>query len=354
MLKSIDINSLNKKYSIYIQKGLFDYSAKKINEIFHGEKIAIFTDDNVKNIYANKLVYDFEKLNYKVKLISVSVGERSKSIEQLQINYSELNEFQLTRSDLIIALGGGVVGDLAGFTAATYLRGISFVQIPTSLLAQIDSSIGGKVAINLSEGKNLVGNFYNPIMVLIDPDLLKSLEQRYLNDAMAEIIKYGCIYDKKLFDECANINNNEELFIKLENIIFRCCEIKAEIVSKDEFDNNERRILNFGHTIGHAVEKIFNFEKFTHGEAVAIGMYMITKKSEDLGLSISGTSEILKEVLKKYDLPYDFEEEKKSEIMDIILNDKKRSGSFINLVLIKDIGKGFLNKTEITKLHKFI
>ncbi|MDV2934331.1 3-dehydroquinate synthase, partial [Enterococcus faecalis] len=171
--------------------------------------------------------------------------------------------------DLIIALGGGVVGDLAGFVASTFLRGISFIQIPTSLLAQVDSSVGGKVAVDLERGKNLVGSFYHPELVLIDPNMLGTLPEKYFNDGLGEVIKYGCIKSKELFEKLEGFENKEDLKENIGEIIYECCNIKREVVEYDEKDLGERMILNFGHTLGHAIEQIYNYETYSHGEAVA-------------------------------------------------------------------------------------
>lgn len=353
-MKSLNVKLPHKTYPIYIKRGLFGETAEKIKEIFKGEKICIVTDTNVGPLYSKKLTESLQLLGYETKVIVVPAGESSKSIGKLTGIYSELIEFQLTRSDLIVALGGGVVGDLTGFVASTYLRGVSFVQVPTSLLAQIDSSVGGKVAVNVPEGKNLVGSFYHPEMVIIDPDLLKTLDSRYLNDGMAEVIKYGCIRDVELFNKCSKLYESHDIYSELEEIIYTCCDIKRDIVERDELDNGERMLLNFGHTIGHGIEKVFNFNKYTHGEGVAIGMYQITKNAEKQGLTIEGTAQKIKEVLIKCKLPFEVENLGPDDIRKTILSDKKRKGSFINLVLVKDIGEGYLEKIEIEKIDNFI
>lgn len=350
----LNVELPHKKYPIIIGRGLFKSSAKLIMDNFTGEKIVIVTDSNVEKLYAENLESDLKELDFEVKLITVPAGEKSKSMDQLTFLYTEFIDFQLTRTDLIVALGGGVVGDLTGFAASTYLRGVPFVQIPTTLLAQIDSSVGGKVAVNIPEGKNLVGSFYHPEMVLIDPELLKTLTNRVFNDGMAEVIKYGCIRDKELFESLLKIESRESLFEDLEQVIFKCCNIKREIVENDELDKGERMLLNFGHTIGHGIEKHYNFETFTHGEAVAMGMYHITKMSEKSGHTEKGSAERIKSILLQYDLPFDIDLDTLDSIRKSILNDKKRKGNSINFVLIKEIGVGFLEKTEIKDISSLV
>lgn len=227
------------------------------------------------------------------------------------------------------------------------------MQIPTSLLAQIDSSVGGKVAVDLPAGKNLVGNFYQPKLVLIDTTLLKTLPVRFLHDGLAEAIKYGCIRDRALFEKIAAMRDDDELLENIGGIVERCCAIKAEIVEHDEFDTGERMVLNFGHTIGHAVEKCSNYESFTHGEAVGIGMLLLTRQTERLGLTEQGTAAAIYDVLKKYNLPVDADYGNE-ELLKAAGMDKKKSGSSITLVILKNIGTSFLQKTNWQDLPEYI
>ena len=244
-------------------------------------------------------------------------------------------------------------GDLGGFAAATFLRGIDFIQVPTSLLAQIDSSVGGKVAIDLPSGKNLAGSFYQPKAVFIDPDLLKTLPLRFLHDGLAEAIKYGCIRDAGLFAQIAAVKSDQELLEQADIIIETCCNIKARIVEKDEFDTGERMLLNFGHTIGHAIEKCCGFTTYTHGEGVGIGMVQMTRQTEKLGLTAAGTAEELSRVLKKFALPVSavFDAQ---EILQAMALDKKKSGKKINLVIIEKIGVGRLHKIDWQDIPAYI
>lgn len=344
----------NKTYEIQIEKGLLNSIGERLKYLTSSNKIAIITDKNVRRIYGDMLNMSLEKQGFVTKIVVINPGEPSKSLRTAEEIYNELLDFGINRADLIIAFGGGVVGDLGGFVASTFLRGIPFIQIPTSLLAQVDSSVGGKVAVNLTRGKNLVGSFYHPEAVFIDTDFLQTLEKRHLYDGMAEVIKYGCIKDKKLFDDLLQYELQEDLFENLEKIVFTCCSIKKEIVRRDEKDLGERMMLNFGHTIGHGIEKYFNYSRYTHGEAVAIGMYNITKRSEEMGLTEKGTSESLKHILRKYKLPYEMPQLDKAELIEAIKLDKKNTKENLNIVLLKTIGKGFIHKIKTDEIHKLV
>ena len=351
---TLDINLPHKNYSIYIKRGLINSLGTEIAKIYKGRKIVVITDENVDKYYGDKISSVLIDNNFDVHKIVLKAGEKSKSIEGLIKLYEKLLNCGVTRSDMIVTLGGGVIGDIGGFAASTLLRGIPFIQVPTSLLAQIDSSIGGKVAVDLPQGKNLVGSFYHPEAVFIDPDLLSTLDKRFLYDGMGEVIKCGCISDKKLFNKLLNFKDEEELIYNIEEIIYSCCNIKKIVVEKDEKDTGERMILNFGHTIGHAIETYYNFERYTHGEAVAIGMYTITKHSENEGLTRIGTSEKLKEILIKYNLPYEMPSLNKKSIEDIISLDKKSKGDTLNIILLDEIGKCFIKKIKRAEIFKFL
>lgn len=352
-MPKITVNLGENSYAIEIGKNLFEKIGKKVKEMSSAQKVAVITDDTVNTLYGEKLENLLKVEGFCVKRISFPAGEESKNLNVLSKVYSALAQFGLTRSDLIITLGGGVPGDLGGFAAATFLRGIDFIQIPTTLLAQIDSSVGGKVAVDLEEGKNLVGSFYQPKAVFIDPELLHSLPKRYLHDGLAEAIKYGCIRDLNLFNRLERISDDLELMEYIEGIIEDCCKIKAEIVEHDEYDLGERMLLNFGHTIGHAVEKCFNYAVYTHGEGVGIGMVRLSEETEKLGLTQAGTTFRIKNVLQNYGLPTEVNLEQK-EIIDVIGLDKKKSGKSITLVVLEEIGKGKLIKVPFQDLKKYI
>lgn len=348
-MKTLEIRLSPKKYSIAIEKGILGKIGEEIRKIYQNKKIAIITDSNVEGLYGKKLIDSLSKNNFKTKTIVIEPGEKSKSLETAKCIYEGLLDFEITRSDMVLAFGGGVVGDIGGFVASTLLRGIQFIQIPTSLLAQIDSSVGGKVAVNLPQGKNLVGSFYHPEAVFIDPELLRTLDKRFLYDGLAEVIKYGCIKDRELFDRLMEIESQKELFDSMEEIILNCCSIKRDIVERDERDRGERLLLNFGHTLGHAIEKYFEYNKYTHGEAVAIGMYNFTKKSEEMGITEKGTTRLIKEIILKYNLPYKMPDIDRDSIIKAIRLDKKNESDDLSIVLLREIGDSFIKK--INKDH---
>lgn len=341
---NLSIDLIYSSYEIVIQKGIINTLAHEIKNLFKGKKIFIITDKNVDKFYGNLVLRNLTNSGYDVKKMVLKPGEETKNFLTLPLVYDELLNFRFTRSDLIITLGGGVIGDLGGFIASTYLRGVAFVQCPTTLLAQVDSSVGGKVGVDLDKGKNLVGSFYHPKKVVIDPEVLNTLSDRVFNDGMAEVIKYGCIKDKDFFGNLINYSNKKEVVHNIEYIIHNCCKIKKEIVEKDEKDMGERMLLNFGHTIGHAIEQYFNYTKYTHGEAVAIGMYEITKLSEELGITKVGTKDIIKDILIKYELPYELTIDI-NELIETMKLDKKNLKNNINLIFLKEIGESFIYKT---------
>lgn len=348
ILKRLRVKLQEKSYNIIIDKFMDNRLGSEIKESFNSDKIAIITDKTVDDLYGDQLKNILKINGFEVVKIAIEPGEMSKNFCILPSIYEKLIEFKIRRSDLIIALGGGVVGDLAGFVAATYLRGIEFIQIPTTLLAQVDSSVGGKVAVDLAEGKNLVGAFYHPKAVYIFSEFLNTLSDRVFSDGLAEVIKYGCIRDEEIFHMIYNAGDRKTLMESIEEIIYKCCAIKAEIVEKDEMDKGERMILNFGHTFGHAVEKYFNYDKYTHGEAVAIGMYKITKISEELGLTANGSAEMIKNILQKYNLPFESEEiEGEDRVLEAISNDKKNLNKDLNIILINKIGDAYIKKDKL-------
>lgn len=346
-MNTIRLNAVSKEYSIHIEKGLFRDMTFLIAKKFKIDRIFIVTDDNVAKIYADTLSGSFLQADITPEIIILKAGEDSKSFESYKALCENLLQKEINRSDTILAFGGGVIGDIAGFTASTLLRGIRLIQIPTSLLAQIDSSIGGKTAINSVFGKNLIGTFYQPEAVYIDPELLNTLPERYYSDGMAEVIKYACIRDEKLFEllEQHDINSIKPF---MEEIIGICCSIKAGIVSEDEKDTGERMLLNFGHTLGHVIESYFDYERYTHGEAVALGMLRITQRSEELGFTPEKTSGRIKNLLERYGLPTDFPLMDQEKARQILSKDKKSASDSIDLILLKKIGKAYIHKADMS------
>ena len=344
-MKILRVNLPGREYDIKIEKGLLSKCGEHLLEVASCCKVAVITDSNVAPLYSDKTLSSLKSCGFDATLITVAPGEGSKSIETLSGLYDRILDSGLTRSDLIVALGGGVVGDLAGFCASTLFRGIPFVQIPTTLLAQVDSSVGGKVAVNLSRGKNLIGNFYQPKLVLIDPDCLDTLTDKIFSDGMAEVVKYGAILDEELFSTIESSPTRSELMKIIEELIFRSCELKKNIVETDECDTGRRMILNFGHTFGHAIEKHYNFSGYTHGEGVAAGMVMAAEFGEYTGISKLGTSKRISSLVKALGLPERVSIDK-SAFLDAVKMDKKGEGDLVSLVLLETIGCSILRKTK--------
>lgn len=345
----LTVNLKENSYPIYIENGILTKSGEYISQIFKGQKIMIVSDDNVFPLYGQQVIGSLK--DYECHFLVLPHGEPTKSFQSLPKIYTAMLDAKLTRSDLVIALGGGVIGDLAGFAAASYLRGIKLVQIPTSLLAQVDSSVGGKVAVDLPQGKNLVGAFYQPKMVLIDPDVLNTLPEHFIKDGMGEVIKYGCIKDAGLFDRLCAHSSFEDLKPELSEIIARCVDIKRIVVEADQFDTGERMLLNFGHTLAHTIEQYYNYERESHGEAVGIGMYQITRMSEEKGLTISGCSDQIKKALDIYGLPSSCGLPV-ADLTKAITLDKKNLNGNLNVILLKEIGDSYVYPTDISFFNK--
>jgi len=313
-----------------------------------GQRCAVVTDSNVGRHFAKAALKSLSVSGFEPVLVTIPAGEKSKCIAVMEKCYDRLAAHRLERKSFIVALGGGVVGDLAGFVAATYLRGIQLVQVPTTLLAQVDSSVGGKTGLNLPAGKNLVGAFYQPSLVLCDLDALKSLPKREYLSGLAEIIKYGVIYDDVLF---AQLERNLPRLLQrdeatLRTVIARCCEIKAEVVGQDETESGLRAILNFGHTIGHAIENSSGYGKYLHGEAIAIGQVAAAKLSHEiLGLP-SGEVERITKIFIRTGLPVKIKlnAAQRKKLFAAMKLDKKVSAGEIKFVLAQKIGKVIWNR----------
>ncbi len=336
-------------YPIYIETGIIKRAGKYIPRIFRGRKIMIISDDNVFPLYGQQVADSLK--DYECHFLVLPHGEPTKSFQSLPEIYTALLDAKLTRSDLVIALGGGVIGDLAGFAAASYLRGVKLVQIPTSLLAQVDSSVGGKVAVDLPQGKNLVGAFYQPKMVLIDPDVLNTLPEHFIKDGMGEVIKYGCIKDAGLFDRLCAHSSFESLKSELSEIITRCIDIKRIVVEADQFDTGERMLLNFGHTLAHTIEQYYGYKRESHGEAVGIGMYQITLMAEQKRLTAPGCADQIKKALEIYGLPVSCGLPA-ADLTKAITLDKKNLNGNLNVILLKEIGDSYVYPTDISFFNK--
>ena len=361
-MEIIDVKS-DKPYKIYFEENILKNSFSIFEENFlkqkrAGEVFNIVTDKNVSKLYLKVLLKQLRRKGFNIRSTVLPVGEKIKDIKYYHLLMRDFVKHNLSRDSVVIALGGGVIGDLAGFSASTYMRGCNFVQIPTTLLAQVDSSIGGKVGINLKEGKNLVGSFYSPKFVLVDPSVLETLKPIEFVAGFAEIIKSALIYNKNLFNIIYNkilsLKDEEEEKIEssylkskvledeefMSKIILGAIRIKREIVQSDEFETNIRMILNFGHTFGHAIEKITGYKKFLHGEAVLLGMKIAAELSVVKGyLSKSEHNKIIN-LLNVFELPKSKAISAKN-ILKQISSDKKRRFGKLNYILLKKIGDGY-------------
>lgn len=338
-MKKIRVNTSN-PYDVLIERGSIQQCGTYISEITKSRCAAIITDDIVEKLYAEAVIKSLKENGFKCCLFSFKNGEGSKNISVLTEIYNFLCENNVTRNDIIIALGGGVVGDISGFAAATYLRGIEFVQIPTTLLAQIDSSVGGKTAIDLENGKNLVGCFKQPVLVICDSNTLKTLSKEIMSDGMAEAIKYGMIRDCRLFELIEN-HSLENINEVIDEVIYICIDIKRMVVENDEFDMGERMILNFGHTIGHAIEAYHHYTNYTHGKGVAAGMCYITRR-----FASQEVAERLEKCVTKYILPIS-SEAKMSELLPFCTKDKKRESTNISYIVCRKIGEATILKSSV-------
>jgi 3-dehydroquinate synthase len=333
----------NRSYNIKVGGGLLSRLGAECARLKLGQCCALITDANVGRHLAKVALKSLAASGFQPVLITVPAGEKSKRLAVVEKCYDQLAAHRLERKSFIVALGGGVVGDLAGFVAATYLRGIPFVQVPTTLLAQVDSSVGGKTGVNLSAGKNLVGVFYQPQLVLCDLDALKTLPRREYVSGLAEVIKYGIIYDTVLF---AQLERNLPKLLQrdgptLRSVIARCCEIKADVVGQDETEAGLRAILNFGHTIGHAIENSSGYGKFLHGEAIAIGQVAAARLSQKiLGLS-SGEAGRIEKLFVQAGLPVKIKLNvaRRKKLFAALQLDKKVSGGEIKFVLAQKLGQ---------------
>jgi len=341
-MELVKVDLGERSYEIKIGKGLLSDLDQALEEIGFkfNNKVLIITDERVKDLYGSQITEVMDKSKFNFRLTSVPEGEGSKSLEMAQKLYDEAVDFGLERDSLIIAFGGGVVGDLAGFIAATYMRGVPFVQIPTTLLAQVDSSVGGKVAVNHEAGKNLIGAFYQPQLVLVDLEVLNTLDQRDIQSGLAEIIKYGVIWDKEFF----NYLQDKQEAIKgldldvLAKVIQRSCQIKAEVVAEDEKELGMRAILNYGHTIGHAIEALSGYGEYRHGEAVAIGMISAMELAHRLDMVTKDEVQRQKELIINLGLPVEFGDLKVSDIIAKTKQDKKVKDGKVRFILPEKIG----------------
>ncbi len=337
-------------YDILIGRGLIASAGGRIRAVLpRAHKLMVVVDSNVRALYADALLQALDAGGFSASLCVFPAGETHKTLQTIEAMLEDFAQAGLTRSDAVVALGGGVTGDMAGFAAAVWQRGVPVVQIPTTLLSQIDSSVGGKTGVNLPVGKNLAGAFHQPALVLIAPDTLDTLPPDVFRDGLGEAIKYGCIQDKALFERLER--ERPEAF--LEELIAACVACKRRIVEEDERESGVRMLLNFGHTLGHALEKLHGYTGLSHGQAVGVGMVMIARVGEGLGLTAPGTADRIERLLVRYGLPTS-DPAPFAEIADAALADKKRSGDDLRLVLLSEIGQAFVYTTPAGRLESLL
>lgn len=325
-------------------------SGALLASILRGRRVAVLTDDTVYGLYGARLEASLRAAGLPPVWIRILPGEASKRIRVLEPVWEALAAGGLQRDDLLVGFGGGVVGDMAGFAAACYMRGIDVAQIPTTLLAQVDSSIGGKTGVDLEAGKNLVGAFWQPRMVLTDPSLLATLEPREWAGGLAEVVKYGAIASAELWDQLETMNDPAAL---PEEAIAACCRIKRDIVQRDERESGERMLLNFGHTFGHAIERAGGYERHTHGEAVAIGMAAAARAGEALGVTAPGTAARLEALLIRFGLPTRCPY-RPAELAPFLHTDKKAGGGRIRFLFLRSPGEAFVMEADPTETETIL
>ena len=346
-MKTITV-SASRTYDIRIGHGLLTTLGEAVRGLGKVEKVFLVSDTQVYPLYGGAAEASLKAAGYSVSSFVFPAGEESKNGETFLKLLNALAQAGLSRSDLLVALGGGVVGDLAGFSAACYLRGIRFVQIPTTLLAAVDSSVGGKTAIDLPAGKNLAGAFYQPSLVLCDLDALDTLPEDIFRDGCAEVIKYGVLYDPELFSqlEISGLNFDREA------VIARCVALKRDVVMEDEKDTGSRMKLNLGHTFGHAVEAHSRFT-LSHGKSVAIGLAIIARASASMGICSEADAARIVSVLKAFGLPVQTQYTAEA-LLPYLLSDKKRSGGTVNLILPEAIGRCVVSPTPVSQLQSIL
>lgn len=344
-MKDILVNLGKDSYQIVIDKGILNQVGTLISKVIKPRKAIIVTDKTVASLYGNIVLNSLSECKFNVKLVSLELGEEQKSMVKAGELYESLFDHEMDRKSLLVALGGGVLGDLAGFVAATFMRGIPFVQIPTTLLAQVDSSIGGKVAVNHPRGKNMIGCFYQPKAVFIDTDTLKTLPKEEITAGMVEVIKYGMIKDAGFFEYIEN-HITEILALDdeaLERIIYNSCKTKAYVVELDEKEEGIRAILNYGHTIGHALEALTSYKKYRHGDAVAIGMIYATKIAMEMNLTEESVLARQESLFRKLGLSRKDTELNPDDIVNILYQDKKTIDGKLRFILPVRIGDVVIN-----------
>ena len=345
----VKVEAPSHSYEVLIDEFTLDHVGDLCRSISGGDACCVVSDSNVAPLYLDRAKTSLEAAGYRVETFVFPAGEQSKTLSTYAQALSAFANAGLTRSSLVVALGGGVVGDLAGFAAATYMRGIRCVQVPTSLLACVDSSVGGKTAVDLPEGKNLVGAFFQPDAVLVDTSLLATLPEHFFIDGCGEVLKYGVIFDSDLFAELESCSASD---MRLGEVIARCVQLKRDVVQADEKEAGQRQLLNFGHTLGHAIEKLSGFT-VTHGFAVACGMVLVAKASAKRGWLSAQDAQRIERAVRAWGLLADTNESAQA-IYDAALADKKRRGSTMNVVVASEIGKARIESLKLDDFRTFV
>ena len=339
MGKTLHVGLPGREYDILIEKGALEEAGQRCRTALpRARRLFVVTDSNVGPLYGERVVKSLRKGGFEPVIETLPAGERSKSPEQLCRLWEKMMAARLTRTDAVAALGGGVVGDLAGFAAATILRGVDFVQIPTTLLAQVDSSVGGKVAVDLQAGKNLAGTFWQPKLVLMDPETLRTLPLNVFMAGMAEVVKYGCIADRAFFEFLVARPGREQIMAEIEHVLYTCCACKRRVVLEDERDTGARMLLNFGHTLGHAYELAGHYTQWSHGEAVAAGMCAAGQLGVELGVTPADVPERIRGLCAALGLPTVISCSMEDYAAAVGL-DKKGAGETIALILLEELGR---------------
>ena len=334
-------------YPVHIGSGLLDRAGALITASTGSRTCAVITDTTVEKLYAAPVCRSLQDAGFQVCLHAFPAGERNKNLGTYGAILEFLAENKLTRSDFLVALGGGVVGDMAGFAAATYQRGIGYIQMPTTFLAASDSSVGGKTAIDLAAGKNLAGAFHQPKMVICDTDTFRTLPEETFADGVAETVKHGLIADRAFF----NFLMTGDVRTRMDQVVRRNVEIKAAVVGEDEKEHGKRKLLNFGHTLGHAIEKCSGYT-VSHGHAVAVGMVLASRAAERLGYSPAGTLEAVRAACRRFDLPTECPYTA-PELYAAATGDKKRDGGSIDVVVLKEVGRADTVRLDLEGLRRF-
>ncbi|WP_100488033.1 3-dehydroquinate synthase [Sporolactobacillus pectinivorans] len=351
-MENVQVDLPQKRYTVRIERGLLNHIGMFVSQLWTSRKIAVISDSNVAPLYERQVVKELKTAGFTVKAYPVPAGETSKTWQTAVHLYQKLAADHFTRTDSVLALGGGVVGDLAGFVASTFMRGLALIQMPTSTLAQVDSSVGGKTAIDLDMRKNMVGTFYQPDAVFIDPDMLATLPQRYVVEGYAEIVKMAALAGGSFWQMIEQINQPEDILKYGYELIYRSVAYKASVVMEDEKEKGHRQFLNFGHSIGHAIE-LLSDGKLAHGEAISIGMVQLTRLFENCGLSPQGITDLLTERLQAVGLPLNSVLIGTPAFIEKLKNDKKNHGNLLHLVYLKALGQPTFYPIPIDQTQSF-